>query len=140
MLRQKYGLTGAVNVDELTERMGLRIDVRDMPAEELHEITIGRNIAVSSQMSHQERRWTIAHAIVHWVLHPGNHVWLRSKTSLAIPYEREAESFAYGVLVDDDEVLAERLGSLVEVAAHFGVPMHVLWENGPQVGGQVRLF
>ena len=59
---------------------------------------------------------------------------------LAVPYERQAEQFTYGVLVDEAEVQAERLRTLAEVAGRFGVPMHMLWEHGPETWGQTRLF
>ena len=127
LLRQKYGLTGAVNVEELADVLGLRVDWRHMPADELHEITIGRNIAVSSQANRQERRWAIAHGIGHRILHPGNHVWLRAHTMLAIPNERQAETFAYGLLVDWDSVKGLDLDTVDEVAEYFGVPAERVW-------------
>ena len=107
---------------------------------EVHEIIVGRSIAFSDELNDQERRWAIAHGIGHRVLHPGNQIWLRSRTGLAIPFEREAEGFAYGLLVDDAEELEERLGTLAEVAEHFGIPTHPLWKNAPDTWGQVRLL
>ena len=55
----------------------------------------------------RERRWDVAHAIGHHVLHPGNQLWLRSQTLLAKPNGRQSEDFAYGLLVDEAEALRE---------------------------------
>ena len=140
LLRQKYGYTGRVDVHDLADRMGLRIDERDLPPEHLHEITVRGNIAVSTRVTRPERRWAIAHGIAHRILHPGNHVWLRAHTLLAIPFEREAEELTFGLLVDEAEVWSTRLGNLPEVAAYFGVPTNLVRKHGPEVWGQVRLF
>ena len=140
MLRQKYGLTGAVDVQELADRLNLRVALWDLPAAEVHEITRGRRIAVSDELSDQERRWAIAHGIGHRIMHPGNHSWLRAHTWLAVSWEREAEQFAYGLLVDEAEALTERLSMLADVAEHFGIPMDTLWHNAPETWGQVRLL
>ena len=141
LLRQKYGLTGRIDAVELAERLGMRVDTWSLPADELHELTLrDKRIAVSDDITDQERRWAVAHGIGHRILHPGNHLWLRAHSMLATPYERQAEGFTYGLLVEEAEVRAERLRTLAEVSAHFGVPMHSLWENGPEVWGQVRLF
>ena len=129
-----------MNAKEIAERMGLDVFSWPLPSDEIHETMVGRSMAVSHDLNDQERRWAIAHGIGHRVLHPGNQIWLRSRTGLAIPFEREAEDFAYGLLVDEAEVLAERLGSMAEVAEHFGIPMHGLWENAPDTWGQVSLL
>ena len=140
MLRQKYGLTGCVDVQDLADRLDLRVAEWPLPADEVHEITRGRRIAVSHELNDQERRWAIAHGIGHRVMHPGNHSWLRAHTWLAIGYEREAEQFAYGLLVDEAEAEAEQFSNLGEAAEHFGVPMHTLWENAPDTWGQTKLL
>ena len=140
LLRQKYGLTGAVDAQDLADRLGLRVDLWPLPAAEVHEITRGRRIAVSDELNDQERRWAIAHGIGHRIMHPGNHSWLRAHTWLTVGWEREAEHFAYGLLVDEDEALAERLPTLVQIAEHFGIPMDTLWENAPDTWGQTKLL
>ena len=140
MLRRKYELTGAVDVQGLADRLGLHVALWPLPAAEVHEITRGRRIAVSDELSDQERRWAIAHGIGHRIMHPGNHSWLRTHTWLAVSWEREAEQFAYGLLVDEAEALTERLSMLADVAEHFGIPMDTLWHNAPQTWGQVRLL
>ena len=140
LLRAKHGLTGAVDVGALAEVLRLRVDSWDLPAEELHEAIRGRNIAVAAGLKATGHRWAVAHGIGHWVLHPGNHLWLRAQSMLAIPYERQAEEFAYGLLVDEAEAATERLPTLAHVADYFGVPMGTVLATAPEVWSQARLF
>ena len=140
LLRNKYGITGRVDVQELADRLGLQIDLWHLPADDVQEVTVGSCIGVSSELDDTERRWAIAHAIGHRILHPGNIARLRVRKMQGMPFEREAEQFAYGLLVDEDEALAERLPAVANVAEHFGIPMHTLWENAPETWGQVRLL
>ena len=77
------------------------------------------------------RRWVIAHAIGHKLLHSGNHLWIRDHTSLGGLYEREAEDFARALLMDVAEAMAEGLSELWEVAEHFGVPEEMAWLQPP---------
>ena len=140
LLRHKYGITGRVDVQEPADRMGLQIDLWHLPAEYVQEVTVGSCIGVSAELDDTERRWAIAHAIGHRVLHPGNIARLRVGKMQGMPFEREAEAFAYGLLVDEDEALAERLPTLMQIAEHFGIPMHTLWENAPDTWGQIKLI
>ena len=140
LLRQRYSLTGRVDVYELADAMGLHIDPLPLPAGEMHEITVKRSIAVSTELDDGELRWAIAHGIGHRILHPGNAVWARAHTLLGNQLERQAEEFAYGLLVDEEEVIAERIPTLWGVAEHFGVPPDALWENAPETWGQTRLW
>ena len=140
LLRNKYGITGRVDVQNLADRLGLQIDLWHLPPDDVQEVTVGSSIGVSAELDHTERRWAIAHAIGHRILHPGNIARLRVRKMQGMPFEREAEQFAYGLLVDEDEALAERLPTLVQIAEHFGIPMHTLWENAPETWGQTRLL
>ena len=92
----------------------------------MHEITVKRSIAISTELDYARQRWEFVHGIGHPFR--GTHI------------EREAEEFAYYLLVNGDEVLAERLGTLVEEAEHFALSMYVLWENTPQTWEEVRLW
>ena len=135
LLRQYYGLNGRVDAQGLADAMGLHVRIWPLPAAEVHEITICGVIGVSADLDDAERRWALAHGIGHRILHPGNAVWARAHTLLGNRLEREAEEFAYGLLVDEGEALAERLPTLAEVADHFGIPMYTLWESASQTWG-----
>ena len=83
-------------------------------------------IGVAERLDPAWRRWVTAHAIGHKLLHPGNHLWMRTYTGLANRLEREAEDFAYALLLDAREVANEGLTSVWEVAEHFGVPKELV--------------
>ena len=130
LLRRSLGVAGRVDVDEAAQLLGYLVDAWDIPADEVHEVTVGNSIGIASALCENRRRWAVAHALGHRVLHPGNHAWLRARTLLATPFEREAEDFAYGLLVDAEEALAEGLATAGEFAEYFGVPEEMVRVQG----------
>ena len=123
-LRSEWAVEGPADVEKIAEGLGLRIDTWDLP--DAYEVKIGDSIAVASRLGVRWRRWTIAHAIGHHILHPGNQLYLRAHTMLGFKNEREAEDFAYGLLVDPWE--ANEQGSITpwDLADFFGVPEELL--------------
>ena len=121
-LRLKTGSSGRVDAEEVANLVGCRVDLIDLPGTNLFEVTLEDSIAVSTRLCDAEKRWSIAHAIGHRVMHPGNQLWLRAKTMLANKDEREAEDFAYGLLIDEAEAMDQGLSSVGEFAEYFGVP------------------
>ena len=119
-LRQDLGLSGCIDAEAVAVSLGL--EVHPWPLEVLSELQVDGVVAVAKRLDPEWRRWVIAHAIGHWLLHPGNHLWLRKNTDVPVRYEREAEDFARALLVDEREALEERLVRSWEVAEHFGVP------------------
>ena len=128
-LRRICGASGRVNVEEVAHLVGMEIDERQFRAQEVDEIAFGSNIAVGDQLREPERRWAVAHAIGHYVLHgrATNHIWLRTCTQLPDKLERQAEDFAYALLVDEDEALDEGLETVHEIAGFYGVPPERAW-------------
>ena len=131
-LRRKVSREGEVDVEAAANMLGL--EVIDWPLSKTFEVKIPGYIAVAERLSARWRRWSIAHALGHQQLHCGNHMWMRLNTMLTIPLEREAEEFAYALLVDEDE--ARRLGMTEawEIAEHFGIPEEVV-----RVQGRLRM-
>ena len=119
-LRGKLGLSGRVDAEEVANLLGMV--VVSWPLKVQEEMQMGHVIGVAERLDSRWRRWVIAHAIGHKLLHPGNHLWIRDHTSLGGRYEREAEDFALALLVDAREAVEEGLGEVWEVAEHFGVP------------------
>ena len=119
-LRKKLGLHGRVDAEAVASILGL--DVVPWPMEVQEELQMGRYIGVAERLDARWRRWVIAHAIGHRLLHTGNHLWIRDHTSLGSLFEREAEDFARALLMDMHEAMEEGLSELWEVAEHFGVP------------------
>lgn len=123
-LRRRLGLRGRVEAEEVASILGL--EVQPWPLEVQEEMLLGRYIGVAERLDHRRRRWVIAHAIGHSLLHPGNHLWIRDHTSMGGRYEREAEDFALALLVDEREAREMGLRELWEVAEHFGVPQELV--------------
>ncbi len=123
-LRRELGLEGRVDAEAVA--IGLGLEVQPWPLEVLSELQVDGIVVVAERLEPEWRRWVIAHAIGHRLLHPGNHLLLRDHTVLANRYEREAEDFAHALLIDREEAIAEGLAHSWEVAAHFGVPDEVL--------------
>ena len=123
-LRHQYQLTGMVDVDGLTRKLNLKVVPWRFPT--VDEVKVGNIVAIKAGLPELKRRWAIAHAIGHNELHPGNYLWLRTKTRLAVADERQAEDFAYGLLVDEEE--AERRGIFGPwgMAFIFGVPQEMV--------------
>lgn len=119
-MRRELGLHGQVDAEAVASRLGY--EVWTWPLDTLEEMARGRSIAVAERLDPSWRRWVIAHAIGHKVLHPGNHVWMRARTLLGHRVEREAEEFAGALLMDGREAAERRLVHSWEVAEYFGVP------------------
>lgn len=130
-LRRKLGLRGRVDAEEVANLLGLAVVPWPLAVQE--EMQMDGYIGVAQRLDPGWRRWVIAHAIGHKLLHPGNHLWTRAHTDLGGPYEREAEGFALALLVDTREAREEGLRELWEVAEHFGVPQELVVFQPPLV-------
>ncbi len=128
-LRRKLKLSGRVDAETVASILGL--EVVTWPLDVQEEMQMDRYIGVAERLDVRWRRWVIAHAIGHRLLHSGNHLWIRDHTSLGSLFEREAEDFARALLMDVDEAMAEGLSELWEVAEHFGVPQEMAWLQPP---------
>ena len=118
-LRRELGLYGEVDVEEVASLLGM--EVVTWPLLVLKEMVIGDFICVAKRLDSGWRRWVIAHAIGHRLMHPGNHTWIRFHTGLGHRFEREAEDFACSLLLDAREAIDAGLTESWEVAEHFGV-------------------
>ena len=128
-LRKKLGLSGRVDAESVAGILGLYVVPWPMQVQE--EMQMGRYIGVAERLDARWRRWVIAHAIGHRLLHTGNHLWIRDHTSLGSLFEREAEDFARALLVDVSEAMEEGLSEVWEVAEHFGVPEEMVILQAP---------
>ena len=80
-LRRKLGWRGQVGVDAVADI--LILEVASCPFENLDEMMLGDVIGVSVQLDSRWRRWVVAHASGHGLLHSGDHLWNRLHTGLA---------------------------------------------------------
>ena len=96
-LRRQLGLRGQVDAEAAANDFGLTVD--RWPFLVLKEMCIDDHVAVAERLTPEWRRWVVAYAVAHRLLHPSNHVWIHRHINLARGFEREAEDFAYGLLV-----------------------------------------
>ncbi len=75
-LRRELGLRGRVDAEAVA--VGLGLEVQLWPLEVLLEMQMDGVVVVAERLDPEWRRWVIAHAIGHRLLHPGNHLLLRS--------------------------------------------------------------
>ena len=130
-LRRKLELSGRVDVVRVASM--LELDVQLWPLENMEELVVDRFICVARRLEPEWRRWVVAHAIGHRLLHPGNHIWIRLHTRLAFKFEREAEEFAGALLMDGSEAVDAGLTNSWEIAEYFGVPEKVVRLQPPLV-------
>lgn len=119
-LRRELGLRGQVDALAVTDH--LKLVVKRSRFRVFEEMRLGNFIAVADRFEPEWRRWVVAHAVGHGSLHVGNQFWIRRNTDLGHGFEREAEDFAFGFLVDPREAAAEGCVYSWQVAELFGVP------------------
>ena len=124
-LREELGLSGQVDGEEVAEMLGL--EVVELCLTSLEEFIGEGYVVIASDLPPDMARWTTAHAIGHYMMHPGNQYWLKQRTKLEDPYERQAEDFAWGLLVDPAEAQRSIGYDVLELngwdlAEYFGVP------------------
>lgn len=127
-LRRKLGLRGQVDVEAVANILGLT--VLPLKLGTLQELMVDDCVGVAVRLTPEWKRWVIAHAVGHRVLHPGNHLWMRMHTELGNRVEREAEDFAHALLIDPREATQMRLVQVWEIAEHFGVPAEQVYLQG----------
>ncbi len=87
-LRKRYSPLGyPVDIEDIARREGLKITTWPLlpPVE---EVKVGRSIGLRKGLSREWRRWDIAHALGHQLLHHGN--------QLLMPCSHPAEARAGG--------------------------------------------
>lgn len=82
-----------------------------------------RCIHINSDMDAERQRFTCAHELGHAILHPeSNAVYLQSNTLFCVNrYENEANYFAAGLLISDDDLREHESLSVPELSALFGI-------------------
>lgn len=128
-LRRDMGLQGQVDAEEVASSLGLVIQPWHMKVQQ--EMLMDNYIGVAKRLDSRWRRWVIAHAIGHHLMHSGNHLWIRDHTGFGGRFEREAEDFAGALLIDAAEAVEEGLTEVWEVAEHFGVPEEMVRFQAP---------
>ncbi|MBM4450991.1 MAG: ImmA/IrrE family metallo-endopeptidase [Chloroflexi bacterium] len=91
--------------------------------EPIKEVKQGRWIGIADSLSRKERRYLIAHALAHHLMHCGNQLSFRDwQTSTRRRQEKEADCFAAHILIPEKEL--DKVANMPqwEIAQTFGVP------------------
>ena len=130
-LRAKLGLSGRADISGAANMLGLSVIDWHLPSDEIHDAIVENHVAVARDLDEPMKRWAVAHAIGHHVMHSRhNSLWLRAHTLLSDKLERQAETFSYNLLVNEAEILSEGLKTAPEIAAYFGVPVEMVQVQG----------
>jgi hypothetical protein len=116
------GLTFPLDMEYLVNEIGC--ELIEWPfLSPVKEVKHGRWIGVAAGLDRRERRYLVAHALGHHLLHCGNQLWFRDwQETSVLRQEREADEFAAHILMPETEL--ERLGNPTtwDIAEYFGVP------------------
>lgn len=87
------------------------------------EVKQGRWIGIAGGLSNRERRYLIAHALAHQLLHCGNQLSFRDwQKTIVRKQEREAEECAAHILMPETELARVIDMPVWEIAEYFDVP------------------
>ena len=116
----KYGN----NLPLICKELGLEV-IEDNLEGRLKEVYFGDSIVIKKDISKEEKKELIAHAIGHHIMHAGNHLSQQKKIySFGNYHERQANSFASYLLIPEHK-LDRRLydgDKSHELAEYFEVP------------------
>ncbi|MXY73160.1 MAG: ImmA/IrrE family metallo-endopeptidase [Dehalococcoidia bacterium] len=128
-VRRRLGLSGRVDAESVAARLGLTVVRWSLSVPETMRLV--DHVAVAERLDPPWRRWAVGRAIGHCVLHPGDDLYIHRQTGRVPAFEREADDFAFGLLVDTTEAVAEGFVHSWEIARHFGIPDEVVrLQNG----------
>ena len=120
-----------VDVEGIAEGEGL--EVVEWRLHVMEEMFLWPCIAVQRGLSQAWRRWVIAHALGHHLLHRGNQLWFRRHDDvMRRRQEVQAEQFAAWLLMPQDEVGRLRSLDLWHFAEYFGVPQECVTLRFPK--------
>ena len=122
-LHQRHpGLAFPVDMDLLANDEGC--ECLDWPfLDPVKEVKQGRWIGIAKGLPQKERRYLIAHALAHHLLHCGNQLSFRGwHTQYRQRQEQEADCCAAHILMPEKELANMAQLSLPEIAEYFGAP------------------
>jgi len=101
-----------------------KIDIIEQPlAGRLKELFFGDYIILNSQLSHQQKRHLLAHALGHHFLHAGNYLFFQQhRLGQNDKEEKQADEFAAHLLLPDNKLSPIIHWDNHELADYFQVP------------------
>ena len=130
MIHARYpGLPFPIDMEYLASAEGC--EVVDWPfLAPVKEVKQGRWIGIAEGVSRRERRYLIAHALAHQLLHCGNQLsFLQWQKATVLKQEQEAEIFAAHILMPQPEL--DKVINLPawDLADYFDVPEKLVRER-----------
>lgn len=119
------GMSIPVDMEKIAETEGCKL-VEWRFLSPVKEVKHGRWIGIAKGLDENERRYLVAHALGHHLLHCGNQLWFRDwQETSVVKQEKEADEFAAHLLIPENEL--EKLGKPAawEIAEYFGVPEEI---------------
>ena len=129
-LRRRLGLQGLVDIKAVAAQAGLYVNY--LPLGSNQSVKVGYIVGVSSNLLWDDQRWVIAHALGHHLLHPRRRC--NARPSPALPFEREADEFAYALLVDEEYARCLQLDSEIKLAWRLQVPVTMVRKHAVNYG------
>ena len=89
----------------------------------IKEVKCGRWIGLAAGLSIVERRFLIAHALAHHLMHCGNQLTFYAYQGISLrKQEHEADCCAAHILIPEEQIINLEQFPLWEITEHFGVP------------------
>jgi len=89
----------------------------------IKEVKCGRWIGLAMGLTVAERRFLIAHALAHHLMHCGNQLtFYACQSTLRRQQENDADCCAAHILMPEEQIINLEKLSLWEIVEHFGVP------------------
>ena len=126
-LRNRFTAEEMTDLTIVADSLGLTVHCWPLPVQDVLYAVHGKDVLIPQSLSQPYRRWAIANAIAHFVMHEDQPDRCKPKTRLGITAHRfDQERIALFLLVDLNEV--ERLGidSSAQIAERFGIPEQIV--------------
>ena len=126
-LRSRFTNEEMKDLTKVTEKMGLAVHCWPLPVPNVLYAACGKDLLIPRSLSQPYRRWAIANAIAHYMMHQDSPAGCSPRTRLGRTVHRfDQERIAFFLLVDLEEV--ERLGldASADIAERFGIPEQIV--------------
>ena len=120
-LHKRYGqFEYPIDSEDIATREGLMVTTWPFLSP-VDEVKVGHNVGIREGLSSEWRRWDIAHALGHHLLHSAE-ISYYLPPEIRRKQEQEAEEFAAYLLMPEEELQNLTGMEMGELAGYFGVP------------------
>jgi len=129
-LHQRHpGMSIPVDMERLAEAEGCEL-INWPFLGPVKEVKQGRWIGIAEDIGPNERRYLIAHALAHHLLHCGNQLSFHQRQwGETVRQEKEAEECAAHILMPEAELARVITPEVWDLANYFGVPEELVYQR-----------